>query len=181
MLSPPVSPPHTQVPSAALGPPDLPEDAVQQGPVCPLSSIVLGGRTVPVGLATRGQCRGHRAWSLLPFSGPRWVLAALRGLRALWRGLFPRAAGVLPGPSEPLLLAAPPPGQGKPLSTTTRSFDPPRGLLGGPMLLPPLLCGHVEGGDRAQRCSTREQPCLSEPIKLLMHCHPEHCGPGIGP
>lgn len=32
-----------------------------------------------------------------------------------------------------------------------------------------LFCGHVERGDKAQKCSTREHPWLSGPINLLMH------------
>ena len=159
-------------PSPAPAPPDLPKDAVEQGPVCPLSRIVLGGRTMPVGLATRG-------WPLLPVSSPGGVLAAPQGLGALREGLLPRAASALPGPSESLRpLAAPPPGQGEPLSTATGSRDPHRGLPGSggrvwAMLPPHLLCGHAERGDGAQRCSTSVHSCLSGPIKLLMHPQPE--------
>lgn len=169
----PMSPnPTPRPPNLGPGPSDLPEDAVEQGPVCPLSSIVLGARTVPVGLATRGR-------PLLPFSGPGGVLATPRGLRALLGGLLPRAAGDLTGPSEPLLpLAASLPRQGGPLSATTGSQDPLRGLLwsGGwvrAMLPPHLLFSHVERGDRAQRSCTREHPCFSGPIKQLILCHPE--------
>ena len=171
--------PTPRPPNPGPGPPDLPEDAVEQGPVCLLSSIVLGARTVPVGLATRGQPRGRGDGPLLPFSGPGGVLAAPQGLRALHGGLLPRAAEALPGPSEPLLLlAASLPRQGGPLSTATGSQDPHGGLLwsGGQvwaMAPPPLLFGHVEEGDRTQRSGTREHPCFSGPIKLLILCHPE--------
>lgn len=175
-MSPNPTPRH---PNPGSGPPDLPKDAVEQGPVHPLSSIVLGARTVPVGLATRGQPRGRGDGPLLPFSGPGGVLAAPRGLGALHGGLLPRAAGALPGPSEPLLpLVASLPHQGGPLSATTGSQDLHRGLLwsGGrvwAMPPPPLLFGHVERGDRVQRSGTREHPYFSGPIKLLMLCRPE--------
>lgn len=170
-------------PSPAWAPPDLPEDAVEQGPVGLLSSIVLGAGAMPMGLATRGWPGGCRRW-LLPFFCPRGVLAAPGGLGALDGGLRPRAASALLGPSEPRLSLAPPPGQGLSLSTTLGSHNPHLWLLGTrgwvwAMLPLSLLCGHEERGDRAQRCSTREHPWLSKPVKRLMH--PESRWPGIGP
>lgn len=160
--------------SPARAPPDLPEDAVEQGPVCLLGSIVLGARAVSVRLATTGWPGGCRACPLLPFSTPREALAAPWGLGARDGGLLLGATSTLPGPSESPVLLAPPPGQGQALSTAPGSHSLHRRLLGVWATLPlRLFCGHVERGDRTLRCSTREHPWFSGTIKLLTHPYPE--------
>lgn len=124
---------------------------------------MVGGRTVPAGLAPRGRCRGCRGWLLRPVSCPGGALAAPGGLRALDGGLPPTAVGAFLGPSGPPLLFAAPPGQGLPLNTTSGSFDPHRGLVGAgskvwAMLPPHLLCGHVKTGQRGSEAQHEKVP-----------------------
>lgn len=155
-------------PLPAQVPPDLPEDAVEQGPVGLLSSIVPGDRAVSVGLATTGWPGGGRARPLLSFSGPRGALAAPRGLGARDGCLPLRTPSTLPGPSESPVLLAPLPGRELALSTTPGSHSLDRGLPGVWAALPPhRFCGHVGRADGAQRPSTREHPWFSGTIELL--------------